>query len=374
MSARFADAFWPPADELAEAAERIRARLGDWPTGTAAWRLCVAAPDVPAAGDVLIVSAGDRAAQARASAASRPASPDAVAIEFDEHGAALHAAGVRYALEAAHPLADDWIAALAAFLDCSFEPIDALVLALAWRDGDEARGTDAWPVDAARFPGIAGLPAAPEPAFPPCPAQLGLYPVVPDAEWVERVLECGARTVQLRVKGATPDALRREIARAVAAGRRYHDARVFINDHWQIAMEEGAYGVHLGQEDLETADLAAIARAGLRLGLSSHGYYEMLRALHERPSYLALGPVYATATKAVAAPPQGLARIARYARFVGARAPLVAIGGVGLDALPDVLATGVGSVAVVSAITGADDYRAAIVALQQCFARQFDNR
>ncbi|WP_081078543.1 thiamine phosphate synthase [Burkholderia territorii] len=374
MSARFADAFWPPADELAEAAERTRARLGDWPTGTAAWRLCVAAPDVPAAGDVLIVSAGDRAAQARASAASRPASPDAVAIEFDEHGAALHAAGVRCALEAAHPLADDWIAALAAFLDCGFEPIDALVLALAWRDGDEARGTDAWPVDAARFPRIAGLPAAPEPAFPPCPAQLGLYPVVPDAEWVERVLECGARTVQLRVKGATPDALRREIARAVAAGRQYHDARVFINDHWQIAMEEGAYGVHLGQEDLETADLAAIARAGLRLGLSSHGYYEMLRALHERPSYLALGPVYATATKAVAAPPQGLARIARYARFAGARAPLVAIGGVGLDALPDVLATGVGSVAVVSAITGADDYRAAIVALQQCFARQFDNR
>ncbi|KAB0661068.1 thiamine phosphate synthase [Burkholderia diffusa] len=373
MSARFADAFWPPADELAEAAERIRARLGDWPTGTTAWRLCVAAPDVPAQGDVLIVSAGDRAAQARASAASRPASSDAVAIEFGEHGAVLHAAGVRYALEAAHPLADDWIAALAAFLDCGFAPIDALVLALAWGDGDETRGTDAWPIDAARFPRVAGLAAAPEPAFPPCPKQLGLYPVVPDAEWVERVLECGARTVQLRVKGANPDALRREVARAVAAGRRYPDARVFINDHWQIAIEEGAYGVHLGQEDLETADLAAIARAGLRLGLSSHGYYEMLRALHERPSYLALGPVYTTATKAVAAPPQGLARIARYARFAGARSPLVAIGGVGLDALPDVLATGVGSVAVVSAVTGADDYRAAIVALQQCFARQFDN-
>ncbi|MFP3507164.1 thiamine phosphate synthase [Burkholderia sp. SIMBA_062] len=373
MSARFADAFWPPADELAEAAERIRARLGDWPAGTTPWRLCVAAPDVPVDGDVLIVSAGDRAAQARASAASRPAAPHAVAIEFDEHGATLHAAGVRHALEAAHPLADDWIAALAAFVDCGFAPIDALVLALAWRDGDEMRGADAWPVDAARFPRVAGLAAAPEPAFPPCPAQLGLYPVVPNAEWVERVLDCGARTVQLRVKGADPAALRREIARAVATGRGYPDARVFINDHWQIAVEEGAYGVHLGQEDLETAELAAIARAGLRLGLSSHGYYEMLRALHERPSYLALGPVYATATKAVAAPPQGLARIARYARFAGARAPLVAIGGVGLDALPDVLATGVGSVAVVSAITDAIDCRAAVVALQQCFARQFDN-
>ncbi|VWD54989.1 thiamine phosphate synthase [Burkholderia contaminans] len=373
MSARFADAFWPPADELAEAAERIRARLGDWPRGAAPWRLCVAVPDVPADGDVLIVSAGDRAAQARASAASRPAAPGAVAIEFDEQGAVLHTAGARYALDAAHPLGDDWIAALAAFLDCGFAPIDALVLALAWRDGDETRAADAWPIDAAQFPRVAGLPAAPEPAFAPCPAQLGLYPVVPDAEWVERVLDCGVRTVQLRVKGATPDVMRREVVRSVAAGRRYPDARVFINDHWKIAAEEGAYGVHLGQEDLETADLAAIARAGLRLGLSSHGYYEMLRALHERPSYLALGPVYATATKAVAAPPQGLARIARYARFAGARAPLVAIGGVGLDELPAVLATGVGSVAVVSAVTGATDYRAAIGALQQCFPGQFDN-
>ncbi|CAD9222458.1 thiamine phosphate synthase [Burkholderia cenocepacia] len=196
---------------------------------------------------------------------------------------------------------------------------------------------------------------------------------MPSAEWVERVLDGGARTVQLRVKEATPDTLRQEIARAVAAGRRYPDARVFINDHWEIAAEAGAYGVHLGQEDLETADLAAIAGAGLRLGLSSHGYYEMLRALHERPSYLALGPVYATATKAVAAPPQGLARIARYARFAGARAPLVAIGGVGLDTLPAVLATGVGSVAVVSAVTGAADYRTALIALQQCFTGQFDN-
>ncbi|WP_010092901.1 thiamine phosphate synthase, partial [Burkholderia ubonensis] len=219
----------------------------------------------------------------------------------------------------------------------------------------------------ARFPRVAGLPPAPEPAFPPCPARLGLYPVVPSAEWVERVLDCGVLTVQLRVKGAAPDLLRAEIERAVAAGRRRPDARVFINDYWQIAVEAGAYGVHLGQEDLETADLATIARAGLRLGLSSHGYYEMLRALHVRPSYLALGPVFATTTKAVAAPPQGLARIARYARFAGAQAPLVAIGGVGPDTLPAVLATGVGSVAVVSAVTGAADYRARIIALQQLF-------
>lgn len=367
MSGGLAAVFWPPADELAEAAERIRAKLGDWPRSAASWRICVTPPDMPLDGDVLIVSEGDHAARALASSASRPASSGVTVIEFGERHAVLHSAGERYALDAAHPLADDWIAALAAFLDCGFAPLDAWVLALAWRDGDEARADDAWPADVARFPRIAGLPPAPEPAFPSCPTQFGLYPVVPSAEWVERMLDCGVRTVQLRVKDAAPDTLRAEVARAVAAGRRYPDARVFINDHWQIAAEAGAYGVHLGQEDLDTADLAAIARAGMRLGLSSHGYFEMLRALHVRPSYLALGPVFATATKAVAAPPQGLARIARYARFAGPQAPLVAIGGIGRDTLPAVLAAGVGGVAVVSAVTGAADYRTALIALQQMF-------
>ncbi|KVE36066.1 thiamine-phosphate pyrophosphorylase [Burkholderia sp. TSV86] len=216
-------------------------------------------------------------------------------------------------------------------------------------------------------------PAAPAPGFPPCPERLGLYAVLPSADWVERVLDCGVTTVQLRVKGAAPDRLRAEIERAVAASRRYPQARLFINDHWRLALEAGAYGVHLGQEDLETADLAAIAHAGARLGLSSHGYYEMLVALHAKPSYLALGPVFATRTKADAAPPQGLARIARYARIATGRAPLVAIGGITVDTLAAVLATGVGSAAVVSAVTGAADYRSAIIAMQKVFAGQFDN-
>ncbi|MBY4763732.1 thiamine phosphate synthase, partial [Burkholderia cepacia] len=93
MSVRFADAFWPPADELAEAAERIRARLGDWPGVAAPWRLCVAVPDAPAEGDVLIVSAGDRAAQAPASAPARPPAPGAGALALDHPGAGLHTAG-----------------------------------------------------------------------------------------------------------------------------------------------------------------------------------------------------------------------------------------------------------------------------------------
>uniref|UniRef100_UPI00046AA94C thiamine phosphate synthase n=1 Tax=Burkholderia sp. A1 TaxID=148446 RepID=UPI00046AA94C len=318
-----------------------------------------------AGGALLIAPAGDAGAGA-ARAAGVIAAGGAV-IAIDERHATLVSGTARHALTAAAQLADDWIAALAAFLDCGFEPHDALVLALAWRDGDEAAAGDPWPVDPARFPSIAGAPAAPEPAFAPCPARLGLYPVVPSADWVERVLDYGARTVQLRLKGVPAGQLADEVARAVAAGRRHPDARVFINDHWRLAIEAGAYGVHLGQEDLQTADLGAIAAAGLRLGLSSHGYYEVLVALRLRPSYLALGPVYATTTKAVAAPPQGLARIARYARLAGRRAPLVAIGGVTAATLPAVIATGVGSVAVVSAVTAAADPRAAVASLGACF-------
>jgi thiamine-phosphate pyrophosphorylase len=352
------------------AAERIRARLGDWPAAATPWRIC--APDVPADGDVLIVSAGDRAAQVRASAASRPAPPT--------RSRSNSTSAVRCCMPPARAMRSK-VPIRSPTTGSPRSRRSSMRLRAARRAGARAgvarrrrnRRRGPWPVDPARFPRVAGLPAAPEPAFAVSGAT---GPVSGGAR--RRMGRTPARLRRAHRaaagQGATPDALRREIARAVAAGRRYPDARVFINDHWQIAVEEGAYGVHLGQEDLDTADLATIARAGLRLGLSSHGYYEMLRALHERPSYLALGPVFATATKAVAAPPQGLARIARYARFAAARAPLVAIGGVSLDVLPDVLATGVGSVAVVSAITGAADYRAAVIALQQWFARQFDNR
>ncbi|WP_082728242.1 thiamine phosphate synthase [Burkholderia mayonis] len=367
MSAALHDAFWPPADELTEAAERIRATLGVWPPPAARSRICLAPPEHPRAGDLWVATAGD--ADADAAHLARVTAAGAQAIVIDDTSATLYAGAARHALAARAPLAEDWIAALAAFLDCGFPATDALVLALAWRDGDEARGDDPWPVDPARFPRALDVAASPEPAFPACPRQLGLYPVLPSAEWVERVLDCGVKTVQLRVKDASPDALRAQIGRAVAAGRRHPDARVFINDHWRLALDAGAYGIHLGQEDLETADLAAIAQAGVRLGLSSHGYYEMLVALQVRPSYLALGPVFATATKAVAAPPQGLARLARYARFAGPQAPLVAIGGITVDTLGAVLAAGVGSAAVVSAVTAAADYRAAIIAMQQIFGR-----
>ncbi|WP_237063797.1 thiamine phosphate synthase [Microbulbifer zhoushanensis] len=186
---------------------------------------------------------------------------------------------------------------------------------------------------------------------------LGLYPVVDSVEWLEKLAAEGVKTLQLRIKEAGTN-LRGQVERAVAIGRQYR-LRLFINDHWQLAIECGAYGVHLGQEDLQAADLKAIRAAGLKLGISTHGFYELLRAYRYRPSYLAIGAIFATDTKDMSDQLQGVAKLARMAALV-TDIPLVAIGGINIERAPAVAATGVGSIAVVSAITRAADYRQAV--------------
>lgn len=194
-------------------------------------------------------------------------------------------------------------------------------------------------------------------AFPPTAAQLGLYPVVDSVEWIARLLDAGVRTLQLRIKDRVEHEVEQQIIDAIALGKRYQ-ARLFINDYWRLAIKHQAYGVHLGQEDLDIADLDAIHAAGLRLGLSTHDDAELERALAEQPSYIALGHVFPTRTKVMPSAPQGLAELTRHlARLQGIST--VAIGGISLDRAPQVLATGVGSIAVVSAITQASDWRAA---------------
>ncbi|WP_414147721.1 thiamine phosphate synthase [Erwinia sp. BNK-24-b] len=198
-------------------------------------------------------------------------------------------------------------------------------------------------------------------AFPLTKEKLGLYPVVDTVEWIERLLEAGVRTLQLRIKDLPEKAVEQDIAAAIALGKRYN-ARLFINDYWRLAIKHQAYGVHLGQEDLDIADLDAIYHAGLRLGLSTHDDAELDRALAERPSYIALGHVFPTQTKEMPSSPQGLHELKRHvARLAGVST--VAIGGISLEKASDVLATGVGSIAVVSAITKAADWRAATAQL-----------
>lgn len=191
--------------------------------------------------------------------------------------------------------------------------------------------------------------------FPNCP-ELGIYPVVDSAEWVEKCLEAGIRTIQLRVKSEDQTLITKQIQRAVSIARKYPDSRLFINDHWQAAIHAGAYGVHLGQEDLHKADIAEIAKANIRLGVSTHSYWELARALTISPSYLALGPVYATDSKQMPWQPQGHHRVREWLAIVD-DTPLVAIGGIDVPRAESLKTTGVGSVAMISAITKSDDYK-----------------
>lgn len=185
--------------------------------------------------------------------------------------------------------------------------------------------------------------------------------MVDSVEWIARLLEAGVTTIQLRIKDLPDEQVEEDIAAAIALGRRYQ-ARLFINDYWRLAIKHGAYGVHLGQEDLDTTDLAAIHRAGLRLGVSTHDDAELARALAVKPSYIALGHIFPTQTKDMPSAPQGLAELKRHIAGL-ADYPTVAIGGISIDRVPAVLACGVGSVAVVSAITQAPDWRAATAEL-----------
>lgn len=232
-----------------------------------------------------------------------------------------------------------------------FIEADAECVALAWRARTERTGefdAGTWP-DAPNDFGLAPHPRTD--AFAVCPKSLGLYAVLPDAAWVGRMAQAGVPTLQLRFKSTDAAAVQREVDIAVDAVRGT-GALLFINDHWQAAIRAGAYGVHLGQEDIDDADLSAIRREGLRLGLSSHGYAEMLRVDRLNPSYIAMGAVYPTNLKVMPTVPQGPGRLAAYARLMHDHA-LVAIGGIDGARLPEVLASGVGSVAVVRALVAA---------------------
>lgn len=151
------------------------------------------------------------------------------------------------------------------------------------------------------------------------------YPIFDDADWLARMLPLGVRLVQLRLKDRPLPDLRAQIRRARdlcrAAG-----AVLVVNDHWQLALEEGCDWVHLGQEDLDRADLAAIRAGGLRLGVSTHDRDELARALALRPDYIALGPVWPTILKKMKWHEQGVEKLTEWKADIG-NIPLVAIGG-----------------------------------------------
>ena len=257
-----------------------------------------------------------------------------------------------------------YVAALHACSQLGFIAHDAECLARAWLAQSTRTGQfDAalWPSDPRDF-GLQTTPRAS--AFVTCPQALGLYAVLPDADWVGRMAHAGVPTVQLRYKSDDAVAIAQEVRKAVAAVAGT-PALLFINDHWREAIAAGAYGVHLGQEDLDALtheELQTLRDSGLRLGVSTHGYAEMVRADAVGPSYIAMGAVFPTTLKKMATAPQGLGRLAAYAKLMKSY-PQVAIGGIGQEQFAEVLATGVGSIAVVRALVNADQPEKAAASL-----------
>jgi thiamine-phosphate pyrophosphorylase len=175
------------------------------------------------------------------------------------------------------------------------------------------------------------------------------YPIVDSAAWVGRLVGVGAKFIQLRIKDAAEDDLRRETHHAITICRR-SGAELVVNDHWEIGIDAGADWIHLGQGDLDEADIGAVRANGIRLGVSTHSDEELDRALSFDPDYVALGPIYPTILKAMAFAPQGLARIGEWKRRIGA-IPLVAIGGLTVERARLCLAAGADIVSVVTDIT-----------------------
>jgi thiamine-phosphate pyrophosphorylase len=174
------------------------------------------------------------------------------------------------------------------------------------------------------------------------------YPIVDSAAWVERLTRLGARLIQLRVKDQPDDVLRQELLAAKKICGRA-GAQLIVNDYWQLALDESCDFVHLGQGDLDTADLQALRKSHVRIGISTHDHAELERALALQPDYIALGPIYPTVLKQMPWAPQGLERITEWKHRIG-NLPLVAIGGLTVERVPGVFAAGADSAAVVTDI------------------------
>lgn len=181
---------------------------------------------------------------------------------------------------------------------------------------------------------------------------IGLYPIVDSSEWVEKLLPLGVKTIQLRVKNVQGVALANIIRDSVSLAKKWQ-AQLFINDYWQLAIEYGAFGVHLGQEDVLQTDIDRIYTAGLHLGISTHCPDEVKLAKTLAPSYIACGTIFPTTSKAMPLPPQGLTQLAYWCQTLDY--PVVAIGGINAQNIKAVMATKAAGIAMISAITQASD-------------------
>lgn len=175
------------------------------------------------------------------------------------------------------------------------------------------------------------------------------YPIFDNSEWLSRLLPHGIKLVQLRIKDKSDKETRAEIIKGKALCKQF-GAQLVVNDYWQIAIEEKCDFIHLGQEDLDIADIKAIRAAGIKIGLSTHDNDELDRALSYKPEYLALGPVYPTILKKMKWTEQGLGKVSEWKKLVG-DTPLVAIGGMSVERAQGAFDAGADIVSAVTDIT-----------------------
>ena len=193
------------------------------------------------------------------------------------------------------------------------------------------------------------------------------YPVVDSVAWVARLARLGVGTVQLRAKDLDDGAALQIVTDALEVTKDT-PTKLVVNDYWRAAVVAGAKHLHLGQEDLAEADLAAIRDAGLTLGISTHDDEELETALRAKPDYIALGPIFPTTLKSMRFAPQGIAKITEWKKRIG-DIPLVAIGGIKLEQAAAIFAAGADSIAVVSDVTQHADPDARVRAWLQIFAQ-----
>lgn len=249
-----------------------------------------------------------------------------------------------------------------AFLKLGFIEKDAEVLGLAWKNMSDRLGKineNNWPIDIGDF---RTEPFKVSKAFPRCEQDMNLYVMAPNANWVKKLVDMDVPTVQLRFKSENQAEIEKEIIAAIQYTNQ-SNTKLFINDYWQLAVRHNAYGVHLGQEDLghlSDDDLKTLHQSGLRLGISTHGYAEMIHAHRYRPSYLALGAIFPTTLKKMPTSPQGIHRFKKYAQLMSPHYPVVAIGGIDLRNISLILSPHVSAVGIVRAVINAPEPQIAV--------------
>lgn len=180
-----------------------------------------------------------------------------------------------------------------------------------------------------------------------------IYPItnvelagVSHAEQIRALAEAGCRFAQIREKSAATRVIYEEVLNALEIANA-HGLKLIVNDRVDVAIAAKAHGVHLGQDDLPPAEARKLLGGDAIIGYSTHSVEQAVLASNMPIDYLAIGPVFATTTKENPDPVVGLDGIRQVRDAIG-DLPLVAIGGIGINNLAEVLAAGAGSVAIVS--------------------------